>query len=467
MHKSFVFCLLLLECLMACQTENPEPADLLILNARIIDVSSGDVSDDRFIAIRQDTIRFVGEMADTSKYIASARLGANHRLAMPGLWDMHVHFRGGDTLIQENQNLLPLFLAYGVTTVRDAGGDITPSVLAWRKAIRAGQLDGPDIFTSGPKLDGANPAWPGSIPITTAEDISPALDSLEMLGVDYIKTYDGSLTTEMYYEIVRQTEERGLKITGHMPFDASILEAADLGLDGTEHLYYAMTAASPVRDSLRALGKGFGSLPAYIETYDPQLAEEAFETLGAREFYATPTLHVGHTIANLHQADHSSDPLLAFMGPGIQQTYERRVRGAQNASPEQQQRRTRMEGIFQSMVAPMRQAGINILAGSDCGPYNSYVYPGASLQEELILLVEAGLTPREALEASIINGPKFFQLSDAYGSLASGKVANLILLDRNPLENMENIRSINTMVKGAKVYDQEKMQVMMDATKPD
>ena len=465
MLKSFVCCFCLLGFVVACQTEKPESVDLLILNARIIDVSNGEVSEDQLIAIRQDTIRFVGEMADTSSYTASALLDANHRLAMPGLWDMHVHFRGGDTLIQENKNLLPLFLAHGVTTVRDAGGDITPAVLEWRKAIQKGQLDGPDIFTSGPKLDGPDPAWPGSLPITTAEDIPPALDSLEQLGADYVKTYDGSLTTEMYYEIVRQTEERGLKITGHMPFDASILEAADLGLDGTEHLYYAMTAASPVQDSLRALNKGFGSLPDYIETYDPQLAEEAFRKLGSREFYATPTLHVGHTIANLHQADHSGAPLLAFMGPSIQKTYERRVRGAQNASPEQQQRRAQMEGIFISMVAPMQKAGITILAGSDCGPYNSYVYPGASLQEELILLVEAGLTPREALEASVINGPRFFELSDAYGSLAPGKVANLILLDRNPLEDIENIRSVSTVVKGAKVYDEDKIRDMMDATK--
>lgn len=92
------------------------------------------------------------------KYEALEILDAQNKYVMPGLWDMHVRFRGGDSLIQENKDLLPLFLAYGVTTVRDAGGDITPSVMDWRKQIQNGTLDGPSIFSSGPKLDDSEAA---------------------------------------------------------------------------------------------------------------------------------------------------------------------------------------------------------------------------------------------------------------------------------------------------------------------
>src|ERR1700754_4341117 len=129
----------------------PKKFSVVITNLNIVDATTGKVTKNRLLAISGDTIKAVDDTKMVSKYKADRYVDARGKYAMPGLWDMHVHFRGGDSTIEANKALLPLFLANGVTTVRECGGDMTPSVMAWRKTIALGGLAGPRIFTSGPK----------------------------------------------------------------------------------------------------------------------------------------------------------------------------------------------------------------------------------------------------------------------------------------------------------------------------
>jgi len=446
--------------MVACQPKAKEKFDLLIINASVIDLAGGKISPGKLIGINKDTIQLVANMASADRYASDQIIDAKEKFVMPGLWDNHVHFRGGDSLINENKNLLPLFIAHGVTTVRDMGGDISQSVLQWRNEIREGQLAGPNIFTSGPKLDGADPFWAGSIPIGKLEDIPPALDVLEDLKVDFVKIYASSLSPELYYRIIEACEKRGLKVTGHIPLSADHFEAVGFGLDGVEHLFSFLSLASPVGDSLRQLNLGFGMFPQVLETYDEDLAKEAIAKLASEDFYVTPTLYVSQVLMQLDEMDPTVDSLLPLIGPGIQKTYERRVKQAQNRSPEGKQLMLDMDIRERSLVLPMFQAGITILAGSDCGPANSYVYPGVALHGELALLVETGLTPQQALSTSVISGPKFFGLDKYYGSIEVGKVAHIIMLTENPLEDIENIGSIDMVLKGANIYDRSKLMAL-------
>lgn len=427
--------------------------DLLIVNATIIDVTSGTVSEGKLIAISGDTIRFVDEAANQSSYQSDQAIDLENKFVMPALWDNHVHFRGGQQLIEENKDLLPLFLAYGITTVRDAGGDMTPSVLEWRNQVLSKSIDAPMIFTSGPKLDGETPAWDGSIKVTSDADVLMALDSLEAIGADFIKMYDGSLTKEMFYAIIKEAEKRGLKTTGHMPLSANFLEAVEYGLDGSEHLYYPMKACSPLADSLTALGIGYGMMGALAESYDPQLAQEVFEKLGENEVYVTPTLFIGKVLREILDVDHKQDSLLNYIGTGIQETYLRRIASARRARERGTGFRDKLEGVFSNMIVPMYNAEVTILAGSDCGAFNSFTYPGESLHGELFSLVKAGLTPQQALSTSVINGPKFFDLQDYYGSVERGKVADLLILNKNPLEDIAAIGSMTFLIAKGNVYN--------------
>ncbi|SDS67327.1 amidohydrolase family protein [Gramella sp. MAR_2010_147] len=439
--------------IFSCNKQEKKNFDLLITHANIVDIENDSVLENKFIAINEDTIRFVGDMEEIDEFTSNEIVNTKNQYVIPGLWDMHVHFRGGDSLIEENKQLLQLFLAYGVTTVRDAGGDISQAVLKWRKQIANESINGPRIFTSGPKLDGAKPAWAGSIQIEEQTDIKKALDSLEQMDVDFVKMYDGSLSPEKFYGIIQEAEKRGLKTTGHMPLKADFMQAIGFGLDGVEHMYYTVKASSPLADSLAETDMGYGMMETLIDTYDPKLAQKVFSKMSSENVSITPTLHIGKTLANILETDHSKDSLLNYISNAIEQTYQGRIEGARRAKSSGSKMRVKMEELSVSMIKPMHENGVNILAGSDSGAFNSFVYPGASLHSELEELVNAGLTPAEALETSVINGPEFFEIEKYFGSIEKGKVADLIILGNNPLENIKNTRTIKFVIKNNKIYN--------------
>jgi len=451
--------------IFSCEVQNVEKVDVLLRNGQIIDIESGNIIENKIVVIKKGIIYKIVPTEFQDRFLATHSVDADGGYIMPGLWDNHVHFRGGDSLIEENKNLLPLFLSHGVTTVRDAGGDMTGAVLEWKRQIIGATLAGPTIYTSGPKLDGEKPAWAGSIPVTNIKEVSKALDSLENIGVDYVKIYDGSISKEMFYEIIKETETRGLKVTGHMPLSADIEEAAGYGLDGTEHMYYVLKSCSPKKDSLTQVNPGYGMMNIILDTYDSTLASQVFNELGSKNFFLTPTLYIGKTLAGLADEDHSDDYWLPYIGEGIQKTYERRIQSAVRAKERGNNMRNRLSEVAMKTIVPMQNAGINILAGSDCGPYNSFVYPGHSLHEELKLLAESGLTPQEAIQTSITNGVKFFSAEDIYGSVSEGKHADLLILQSNPLEDIDNLETLEFVIKSGKLYNKKMLETLLERAK--
>ncbi|RUA29380.1 MAG: amidohydrolase, partial [Bacteroidetes bacterium] len=151
--------------------------------------------------------------------------------------------------------------------------------------------------------------------------------------------------------------------------------------------------------------------------------------------------------------DHSSDSLLNLIGGGIQKTYERRLQAAKRAKSSGSQMREKVSTLAKQMIRPMFDAGVPILAGSDCGPFNSFVYPGEALWGELFSLVDAGLSPAEALKSSMINGPAFMGLQNEYGSVEKGKLADLLILEANPLEDIQNLQSLKKVILKGKLTD--------------
>lgn len=459
--KRFSYYLLLVIICFSCKNQGKQEFDVLIYNANIVDVESGKIITNQLVGITSDTIRLVKNSYERHNYTAKKMLDAKNKFLMPGLWDMHVHFRGGDSLIQENKEFLSLFLAYGITSVRDAGGDITPIVLEWKKEISEHTLEGPTIFSSGPKLDGIKPAWPGSITVSDSTEVIKALDSLQKLHVNYVKMYDGSLTKQSFYQIIEEAEKRNLKTTGHMPLSADILKAIDLGLDGTEHMYYTLKATSPLADSLSQLNLGYGMMDEIIDSYDLQLATQVFSKMAKNNFYVTPTLHIGKTLSEILETDHTKDSLLNYVGAGIQKTYQGRIESAKRSKKQGNTMRQKLGEVTNSMMKPMYIAGVNLLAGSDSGAFNSYVYPGESLHQELQSLVAAGLTPQEALTTSVINGPKFFDLLEFYGGVQEGKIADLIILKGNPLQNIQHTTKLLYLIKNSRLYSNKDLVEMI------
>jgi len=466
--KRFLFATIPFLCLLNCTNTAEEQVDVLIQHANVIDVNTGEVSGEMSIGIRNDSIVYLGN--GNSNFSASQTIDATGKYVIPGLWDMHVHFRGGDELIGENKNLLPLFVANGITGVREAGGDMTTEIFKWRAEMENGSLIGPMIYTSGPKLDGPRATWAGSIPVVTKEDAVIAIDSLEQMNVDFIKLYDSRVTREAYIWILEEAERRGIRTSGHMPFTVMLEEAVTAGLGSVEHLYYILKGSSTEEqhvtdDNINRKASFWGSMTTLMDSYSEEQAQKAFKMLVDNDTYVTPTMHIGNTLSYLDRDDHSNDEYLNYIGEGIIETYQGRIRSAARASEEFIAMRHRLNTAFKNLVPKMSAAGVSLLAGSDSGASNSYTYQGISLHQELAALVDAGLSPIEALKAATINGAKFLRVEDFYGTLAVGKSGDVLVLDANPLEDITNTQKINTLVMKSKTYSSADLKAMLESVR--
>jgi imidazolonepropionase-like amidohydrolase len=448
--------------------------DVVINHVTIVDVLTGQLTPNQVVAIAKGKIVEI-QVADKDSYAAKQYVNGNGRYLIPGLWDMHVHFRGGDSLAAANKKSLTLYLAHGITTVRDAGGDLTPSIFQWRHEMDAGRLAGPHIFTSGPKIDGPGAYWPGSLPVETPAQIRKALDSLQQLKVDYVKIYDSKISGAAYLETIRLAQRRGLKTTGHMPYSVALGEAVKRGLDATEHLYYVFKACSGKEDSITTAVRNslstskplglFAVLPAVYDTYSPAAAARIFALMAKRRTAAVPTLYIQRTLAELPENDHARDTLLAYIDPKIRATYQRRQSGASQQPLATRVFNKKLSTKFMSLVPQMQSAGVTLLAGSDSGPFNSFIYPGASLHSELEMLVLAGLTPLQALQAATVNGARFMGTAEHTAAITPGKDADLVLLTGNPLENIGNVRKIDAVISRGKAYPAATLANMMRAVR--
>jgi len=345
---------------------------------------------------------------------------------MPGLWDTHVHFGGGPALVEENKQLLGLYLAHGITTVRDCAGDLSDTVLDWRDMINQGKLVGPTILASGPKLEGYKPLWKGTIEVGTPEEVSKALDYLQSRSVDFVKITENTMKPEIFLEAVRQARARGMQTSGHLPVQLTLDQVMQAGLGSIEHQSYALRGATPREAELTAqvaAGKltGREAMRASLESFDEATARATFRRMAAAGMSITPTLVGSQVTAYLDQDDHANDPYLKYIGKGLRKTYEWRVqRAAKDDAAAIAYRHASYEKAA-SLLPLLQQEGVNIIAGTDAGFLNSFDYPGQGLHDELGIFVKYGLTPQQALQASVINGPRFLGKQERYGAVPKAR----------------------------------------------
>jgi imidazolonepropionase-like amidohydrolase len=452
--------------LLGCSEEKSKIFDLVITNVNVIDLSNGQI-EAKTLFIHKGRIEKVVISSDSLMYEAERKVVGEGKYALPGFWDNHVHFRGGDSLIEANKNFLKLFIANGITTVRDAGGDLTPAIMEWKSAIEKETLLGPTIFTSGPKLDGPNATWAGSLFVEDEDDIQKALDSLENIPTDYVKLYDSQISAEAYLKTIEAAEKRGLLASGHMPFTVNLHDALQVGIDGIEHLYYIMKGCSAmeaeITQKLQKKEIGFWeAMPALQATYNDSVAQHTFAIMKERNVFSIPTLYIGKVLSYLDEENHSNDSYLKYMGSAVIKTYEGRINRVKNSTSEAIQSRKELDTFFGKLAKTMSDMGVPMLAGSDSGAYNSYTYPGISLHQELETMVAVGIAPLKALQYSAYNGSKFLKQEADYGSLSEGKVADIVVLDGNPLDDISQTKNIDFVIKGSQILTKEDLQTLLD-----
>lgn len=433
--------------------------DLIIENGNVIDIVTGKI-EMQTIFINEGRIVKLANVDGNESYRSEITLDASDKFIVPGFWDNHVHFRGGDSLIQANKDFLNLFIMNGITTVRDAGGDLTSSVMQWKQQIENKELVGPTIFSAGPKIDGKNATWAGSLVVENEGDISVALDSLQALNVDFVKLYDSRISGELYLKTIQEAAKRELLTSGHMPFSVSLNETLDSGINAIEHLYYVLKGCSSneneITEAIKNGDYGFwASMEKLIASYDDSTAQKTFESLKQHNTYVVPTLHIGSVLSYLDEVNHANDIYLKLMPSEIIKTYEGRIRSAFNSSEKARQNRKELNTFFKELAKSLSDANINLLAGSDSGAFNAYTYPGISLHKELEAMVEIGISNLKALQNSAYHGAHFLKKASNYGTIEVGKISDLVILNSNPLNDIKNTRDINFVVKGNEVFNPE------------
>ncbi|MEP6549266.1 MAG: amidohydrolase family protein [Gammaproteobacteria bacterium] len=445
--------------------------NVIIRHAIIVDVEHARTFADRAVVIRRDTIVAVGADDTIARtWRADRTIEAHGRYLIPGLWDMHVHFGGGPDLIEENKALLPLYVAYGITSIRDCSGDLPDQVLAWRRDILEGELLGPQLFSSGAKIEGIHPVWKGTLEVGNKADVDAAISRLQRDRVDFIKITDSTIAPPLFLYAISRAHSLGIRTSGHIPMALTVGQAVEAGISSIEHMDYAYKAG--VKDEA-AIAADFAAgridraeANRRIDVgFDQGTAMAAYRNLAQKGVFVTPTLNGGRILDWLDTDTHDKDPYLAYIGPKLRKTYAWRIERANKASANEiLARHAHFERV--AAVLPMLQsAGVTIMAGTDAGFLNSFDYPGIGLHEELTLFVNKGLTPAQALSAASRAGPAWFGKLDRYGSVSEGKAADLVLLNRNPLEDINATRAIDTVIMRGQVYDRARLDALLDEAK--
>ena len=275
---------------------------------------------------------------------------------------------------------------------------------------------------------------------------------------------------ELFLYAVRKARAAGLKASGHIPMALTVREAVDAGISSIEHLDYAFKAG--VKDEAAIAADFAAGRIDRAEAnrrldagFDRATAMKAYRYLAEKGVSVTPTLNGSRIIAFLDQDTHQRDAYLAYIGPGLRKTYEWRVQRAAQADAAAIAQRHAHYGRVAAVLPLLQQAGVTILAGTDAGFLNSFNYPGAGLHDELALYVENGLTPAQALSSATRSGPAWFGRLDTYGAISAGRAADMVLLDRNPLEDITATRAIQAVMLRGTVHDRAALDRMLADTR--
>jgi imidazolonepropionase-like amidohydrolase len=446
----------------------PKQGDVIIRHVTVVDVEAAKTVVAQAVVLKGADIVAVGADAVIAQDWRAARtVEGKGRYLIPGLWDMHVHFGGGPELIEENKALLPLYVANGITTIRDASGDLPEQVLAWRGEIAAGTLFGPRLLSSGAKIEGIAPVWKGTIEVGTESDVDAALDRLKNRDrVDFVKITDSTLKPDLFLYALRQAKALGIRTSGHVPMALTTEQAVDAGISSIEHLDYAYNAGAKDEAGIAAdfAAKRIDRAEANRRLdagFDRDTAMAAYRRFAAKGVFVTPTLNGSRIIAYLDSDDHSKDAGLAYIGPKLRKTYDWRIERAAKADAAAIAARHKQIEDVATILPMLAEAGVPIIAGTDAGFLNSFNYPGFGLHDEIGLFVEKGLTPAQALASATRAGPAWFGWLDRYGAVKPGMAADLVLLSKNPLDDIAATRAIDTVVMRGRVLDRAALDKML------
>jgi len=453
-----------------------QSGDLAITHVTIVNPGAAKPQPDMTILIRGSEIASVGKTKLLKLPASTKAIDGTGKFVIPGFWDMHTHFRDPD-------RDLKMYVANGVLGIRNMGG-AAKQVFPLRDAITTGQRLGPKIVASGPILDGpdswSNPDF--TVSVNSADEARSTVRSLRQQGSDFIKVYDG-LSRDAYYAIADETKKLGFPFVGHLPSAISVREASIAGQRTLEH-GLALAGGCTIEDEYikrrldqsafqEALStKNFSLIPATIardqtamlDHFSRPRADETYRLLAKNNTFLTPTLVTERSLTFIDDLNKKADPRMQYVS-SEELNWWKPENGmlTKYRTPEYIAMRKREYAKMLEEIPRAQAQGVHLLAGTDITI--PFTYPGFSLHDELKIFVEAGLTPMQALETATTNPALLLGLSKTWGRVEPGYIANLVVLNADPLADITNATKIDSVVVNGKRLDRVQLDQLLNEAK--
>jgi imidazolonepropionase-like amidohydrolase len=453
--------LLITASIAAAQNNPPTPPPIAITHVTLINPATSSVQPDATVIIEGDHIASVLIGAMIKMPGNTILIDGHGKFLIPGLWDMHVHSAFGDWFPGGRDIILPLFIANGVTGVRDMGGDL-PVLFEWRKEIAAQKIVGPRMVVSGPMLDALLPSgklrFPSSIAVTTPASAVAAVDQLKSQGADFIKV-QSVISHDAYLAAAAEAHKQNLPFVGHIPDKVRITEAIAAGQKSIEHLMGSFEGCSSEEQKFI---DGQGNTKLLLTTTDQKKCDAMIAALVKARVWQCPTLAWGRGGEFLDQRDLKHDPLDKYVPASWRDVTWKRFYDEMMPDLLKDPLPLRQEFFARTlqMIGDQHRAGVRFLAGTDTAP-GIYILPGFSLHDELADFVEAGFTPMEALQTATSNPAKFFATESTAGEIAKGKIADAVLLDADPIADIHNTTKISAVISNGHLYDRPALDALL------
>ncbi|MGH7469877.1 MAG: amidohydrolase family protein [Longimicrobiales bacterium] len=452
----------------------PAQGELALTHVTVVDVVNGRLLANQTVVMGGGRITRIGGAERVRLAPGVRALDGSGKYVLPGLLDMHAHLTlsGRPTEIE-----LPLFVAHGVTGVRVMGADCrrpvlrTPDCLEtyreWRRQIEAGPLSGPRLLAlgswpvNGPS--GITDSMPSYFKASSAEEGRQLARYFKQRGVDFIKVYN-NISRAGYLGLAEEARLLGLPFAGHEPMGLSALELASAGQGSIEHSRIFLFNCFPGADSLRRnLLRISGSAlrRRQVDEYDARMCADVFSAFVRSRTYITPTHGTRKMDALAHDSAYRRDARMKYVTRLQSFRWTADANGMVRSDSSAAGRTSYMDFYLKGreLTGAAYRAGVPIMVGTDAG--DSFVFPGSSVHDELDELIAAGLTPAQAIKAATFSGAEYLGRTAELGSVQTGRFADLVLLDANPLADIKNTRRIHAVVLNGRYLDRTFLDQML------
>lgn len=400
---------------------------LALVGSTLIDVTGKPAIQNSAVVIKGDRILAAGPRSAINIPADAQVIDLTGKFLLPGLWDMHSHFY--------QTEFGPTYLAAGITTARDVGNDIEYGT-ALRDAAKEKRGLGPRMLLAG-YIDGKNPNHSFDVQVETPEEARAAVQHYKNAGYDQIKIRD-NVKLETLKVICAEAHRLGMTVTGHVPQSMNALQAVEAGMDQINHMNYVLTGFFPNRNR--------NNPPVTINLNAPNVTN-------ALRFYKEHSTVIDPTDAVLelmlrpmNMPIEAFEPGLAKVPPELTVQINKKGESAEEAEGLRM-----LLDVLLKLTGALHRAGVPIVAGTDVG------VPGHTLHRELELYVKAGFTPLEAIQAATVTPARVMKVDNEVGTIEPGKRADIIVLDANPLDEINNIRKIRYVVTQGRMFETAKL----------